>query len=234
MIRVAIVDDERMYYEQIVKYIRRFEQEQNEKISETYFKDGDEIAGGYRAEYDIILMDVDMQFMNGINAAIEIRKYDREVILIFISNMPQFALQGYQVEAMDYLIKPVRYEEFCKLLKRAIEKINRRKEIYLAITVKGGVQKVRVSDITYVESHGHMLTYHTLTDSYDSYGTIKEATDHLEKFHFSRGNKGYLINLAHVSGITDGCAAVGMERLPISRTKKQQFMNELVTYISQM
>lgn len=231
--RIAIVDDEQGCYEQLVKYIHRYEAEKEEKFTITYFKDGDEIAGGYKAEYDVILMDVDMQFMNGINAAIEIRKWDTEVIIIFITNMPQFALQGYAVEAMDYLIKPVRYDAFCWLLDRAVNKIYRRKETYIAIPIKGGVQKLKVSDIKYVESHGHMLTYHTAQTNFESYGTIKEAADKLEPLHFCRGNKGYLINLAHVSGMQNGCAVIDNEQLSISRAKRQEFMEKLVSYIGE-
>ena len=73
------------------------------------FTDGDEIAGGYKSVYDIILMDVQMRFMDGMSAAEEIRKVDPEVVIIFITNMSQYAIRGYAVDALDYVLKPVSY-----------------------------------------------------------------------------------------------------------------------------
>ena len=82
------------------------------------FTDGDEITEGYRPNYDIILMDIEMCFMNGMTAAQEIRKLDPEVVIIFITNMVQYAIQGYAVGALDYILKPVNYEEFGSCIDR--------------------------------------------------------------------------------------------------------------------
>ena len=96
MVRIALVEDDPIYRNQLKEYLARYEKESAEKIRITTFTDGDEIAIGYRAEYDIILMDIEMNYMDGMTAAEEIRRLDPEVVIIFITNSPQYAIKGYQ------------------------------------------------------------------------------------------------------------------------------------------
>lgn len=112
MIRIAIVEDEEAYAAQLTEFLHKYEEEENAVFEITRFRDGDEITEKYRASFDIILMDVQMQFMDGISAAEEIRKTDSEVVIIFITNMRQYALRGYAVDAMDYVLKPISYFAF--------------------------------------------------------------------------------------------------------------------------
>ena len=91
--------------------------------------------------------------------------------------------------------------------------------------------KLAVEDITFVESQGHRLIYHTASDEYTSAGTIKDAEEKLEGHNFFRSNKGYLVNLAHVNGIQDNCALVGEHKLLISRSRKAPFLEALTAYL---
>ena len=101
MINIAIVDDEPGYVEQLKQYFERYIDESGESIKLSFFSDGDGILHKYRSQYDIILMDVEMKFVDGMSAAEEIRKVDSEVVIIFITNMPQYAIRGYAVEASN-------------------------------------------------------------------------------------------------------------------------------------
>ena len=126
MIRLALVEDDALYRSQLREYIDKYSAASGEKFTVTEFSDGDEIALGYKAVYDIILMDIEMKFMDGMMAAEEIRKKDTEVIIIFITNSPQYAIKGYAVDALDYVLKPVSYYAFSQRLSRAIERAARR------------------------------------------------------------------------------------------------------------
>ena len=234
MIRVAIVEDEASYREQFQEYLKQYEKESGEEIQITIFTDGDEIAGGYKSVFDIILMDVEMRFMDGMSAAEEIRKVDPEVVIIFITNMPQYAIRGYAVDALDYVLKPVSYFAFSQRLDRAIARMKKRVAHYLTVPVKGGVQKLKVSDIYYVESQGHNLIFYANSGEYVSAGTLKETEETLEPLHFCRANKGVLINLEHVDGIQEGCAIVHGMSLSISRSRKNIFMDTLTNYVSEV
>lgn len=230
MIKIAIVEDEHAYAMQLQEYLHQYEAENGEVFEISLFSDGDEIVHKYKPVFDIILMDVEMKFMDGMSAAEEIRKVDTEVVIMFITNMPQYAIRGYAVDALDYVLKPVSYFAFSQRLNRAISRMKKRESKTLSISIKGGTVRLDVANITYIESQGHTLIFHTLSGDYETSGTMKDMEKELEEVNFYRGNKGYLINLAHVEGIKDGCAVVRGEQLLLSRARKKEFMETLTRY----
>lgn len=235
MIQIAIVEDENSYAKQLSTYLGIYEKEKNEKINITVFSDGDEIIENYKAQFDIILMDVEMHFMNGMTTAEIIRKTDQEVIIMFITKMPQYAIHGYKVDALDYVLKPISYFAFSQHLNRAITRLTKQVKQYLQIHSKSGIQKVALGDIFWVESQGHRLTYHTKQGEFESTTiTMKSIEEKLSTNHFYRCNKGYLVNLEHVSGIRDGCAVINSRMLVISRARKQNFLKALAGYMGEV
>lgn len=107
MIRIAVVEDEKKFIDQTKEYFDRYQEEHHESLDITYFRDGDEIVSRYRSQFDIIFMDIQMKFMDGMTAAREIRKQDSQVIILFITNLSQYAIRGYEVGALDYILKPL-------------------------------------------------------------------------------------------------------------------------------
>lgn len=230
MIRIAIVEDEEDYIARLTEYLKDYQKTAGEEFSVTVYRDGDGIVEKYKPQYDIILMDIQMKFVDGMTAAEEIRKVDSKVVIIFITNMTQYAIQGYKVDALDYILKPVSYFAFCERLGRAVSRIRRRSSNFVTLPVKGGVLRLDTSDIYYIESQGHNLIYHTVNGEHISSGTMKSAEETLVEFGFSRGNKSYLINLAHVDGIQDKCAQVKGDQLQLSRPRYNAFMQDLAKY----
>lgn len=231
MIRIAIVDDDSTSIELLKSYMMQYQRERGEEMSVTAFSDGDELVENYKAEFDMILLDIEMRFMDGMTAAKKIRESDPEVVIIFITNMTQYAINGYQVNATDYVLKPVSYFSFSQSLDRALVRMGKRVKHYIAINVKGGTVKLGVAEICYVESQGHRLIFHTKTDEYVTFSTMKEIEEKLKDYHFFRCNKGILLNLAFVDGVQDGCVIVNNEMLVISRGRKKDFMEELTNYL---
>lgn len=234
MIRIALVEDDPIYVRQLKEYLTRYEKSVGEKFVITCFSDGDEIAIGYKAEYDIILMDIEMGFMDGMTAAEEIRKLDTEVVIIFITNMPQYAIKGYAVDALDYVLKPISYYAFTQRIDRAISRMQRRSRRYICVTGKNGVQKLEFSRISFVEVQGRKLVYHTLDGTVIAQGTMKDAEESLDGKMFFRCNKGYLVNLEQVDSIQEDNAIVGGETVQISRSKKRAFLDALNNYINEV
>ncbi len=230
MIKIAIVEDEVMYANQLQDYLKQYEKENGELFEIAVYTDGDEIVHKYRSQFDIILMDVEMKFMDGMSAAEEIRKVDSEVVIIFITNMPQYAIRGYAVDALDYVLKPVSYFAFSQRLSRAIGRMKKRETKNISVNVKGGTIRLDVANIYYIESQGHNLIFHTASGEYEAPGTMKEVEDKLGKLNFFRGNKGYLINLTHVEGVQESCALVKGEQLLLSRARRKDFMEALTCY----
>ena len=233
MIRIAIVEDEEEYINQFTQYLQEYQKTSNEEIDVAVYCDGDEMTSKYKSQYDIILMDIEMKFINGMTAAEEIRRVDSKVIIIFITYMAQYAIQGYKVGALDYILKPVSYFAFSKHIGDAIARVKKRSSIYITIPIKGGIVRLDISDIYYIESQGHSLIYHTRSGTHISSGTMNAAEEKLSSYGFSRGNKSYLINLAHVDGIQDKSAQVKGELLQLSRPRHNAFLHDLTKYWSE-
>jgi DNA-binding LytR/AlgR family response regulator len=230
MIKIAIVEDEASYARQLQDFLEQYEKDHEESFQVSVYSDGDEIVHKYKAQFDIILMDIEMKFMDGMSAAEEIRKVDSEVMIIFITNMAQYAIRGYAVDALDYVLKPVSYFAFSQRLGRAIGRMKKRETKMIAISIKGGTVRLDAANIYYIESQGHNLIFYTTTGVYEAVGTMRDAEERLTQLNFFRGNKGYLINLSHVEGIRDGCAIVKGKYLLLSRARKKVFMEALTRY----
>lgn len=230
MVTIAIVEDEEHYKTQLIEFLLMFEKELGEHIEIETYADGDAFVEGYKAQFQIILMDVQMPLMDGMTAAEEIRKIDSEVVIIFITNMAQYAIKGYEVDAMDYILKPISYFQFSQRLNRAIERMKRREDHFITVKVKSGVKRLRISDVYYVESQGHKLFFATKSGEIETSGTMKELEEQLAGYPFFRGNKGYFINLEHVEGMNDVFALVKGKELLISRPKRKAFMEALSNY----
>ena len=150
MIKIAIVEDEVLYADQLQEYLKKYEEEYRETFEISVFQDGDQIVHHYKAEYDVILMDVEMRFMDGMSAAEEIRKMDTEVVIIFITNMPQYAVRGYEVDALDYVLKPITYFAFAQRLNRAIERIKKRTKRVISVNIKGSQIRMPIESVYYI------------------------------------------------------------------------------------
>lgn len=234
MIRMAIVEDEKIYADELTAYIEKLQKENGYQIETTWLKDGSDIADEYDARYDIILMDIQMKIMDGMSAAKKIRERDQDVIIIFITNMTDYAIRGYEVDAMDYIVKPVTYFAFSEKLKRAIARIRNKNTHYISIPVEGGIRKIDIAALFYVESHGHNLCYKTADMELESRGTMNELEKLLTPYGFFRNGKSFLVNMQYVESIQDNQCTVHGETLPVSRAKKKEFMQKLLEYMSEV
>lgn len=141
---IAVVEDSAQDRAVLDSYLEKYQQEKNCHFQITHFSDGDEIALGYKGGYDLILMDIEMTFLDGMSAAEEIRRADPEVLIIFITNSPQYAIKGYAVQALDYILKPLSYYAFCQRMNHVRELLGRRQKHFLTVPCAGGVQKLDV------------------------------------------------------------------------------------------
>ena len=234
MIRIAIVEDDPQSMANARQMLERYQQERACDLRITAFTDGEEITRNYRSDYDIILLDVQMQRLDGMTAAEIIRRQDPEVILIFITNMAQYAIRGYAVDALDYVLKPVSYFALSQRLDRAmdrLERMQRNRASYLSVSTKGENRRLDISQIRYIESRGHTLIFHMKREEISTGGTMADLENTLAEHDFARCNKGYLINLAYVDAVREGCAVVGEDMLLISRGRKAGFLKQLTDYM---
>ena len=224
MIRVAIVEDEAEIREQLMGYVQRYTRQYGTAFEVKTFADGLEILEDYRPVYDLILLDIEMKHLDGMETARRIRELDPEVMLVFITNMAQYAIKGYAVGALDYVLKPVPYFAFSQQLQKVEEQLRRRTRNYLAVPVEGGLRRLDTSRIYYIESEGHRVHF-------AAPGALKALEEKLADRPFARCNSGYLVNLAQVQAVQQNTVEVGPYELQVSRPKRKSFLAALTDYI---
>ena len=231
MIRVAIVEDEAEIREQLMGYVQRYTRQYGTAFEVKTFADGLEILEDYRPAYDLILLDIEMKHLDGMETARRIRELDPEVRLVFITNMAQYAIKGYAVGALDYVLKPVPYFAFSQQLQKVEAQLRRRTRHYLAVPVEGGLRRLDTSRIYYIESEGHRVHFYTEEGDFAAPGALKALEEKLADRPFARCNSGYLVNLAQVQAVQQNTVEVGPYELQVSRPKRKSFLAALTDYI---
>ena len=230
-INIAVVEDEEVNQQQIQEYIRQYEIDNHENINIVFFENGSHIIKDYKSEFDIILLDIEMPKMDGMETAERIRETDSNVVIIFITNMAQYAISGYSVGALDYVLKPISYYTFEVKLKRAIKRVKTEKPGQVILHLDDGIKLLNTNRIYYIEVQNRVLFYHTQDGDYEVKGTMKQAEEELLPYNFVRCNYWYLVNLSCVDGIKNNKAIVAGNELEISRRNKKNFKDQFMDYI---
>lgn len=231
MIRIAIVEDEPAVAKQLQEYVERFCRENGQEADVTLFSNGMVIAEDYRAVWDIIFMDIEMPYLDGMSAAQRIRKVDSAVVLVFVTNMARFAIKGYEVDAMDFVLKPVKYAQFALKLKKAMNIAGQRKRHYLLVSADGLEKRLSIDDILYIEVINHRLYIHTHQEEFVIRGSLQEMEAQLSGLHFARSSNSYIVNLRNVTGLRKDSVLVPGHEVPLSRSKRKEFLQALSDYM---
>ena len=231
MIRISIVEDDSSAVSELKSFLKRFEQENKEEFQIAVYKNGMEFVELYSPTTDIIFMDIKMPFLNGMDAAKKIREIDPHVCLIFVTNMIEFAVKGYEVDALYYLVKPIEYFDFSIKLKKAIGKIQKNSADELMLNFKDGFKRIKIEEIRYIEVSGHNLIFHTENADHIIRGTLKKMEEGLKYRHFSRCNHYALVNLKYVNSLNQNIITVGKAEIQISRAKRKTFLDDLTRHL---
>lgn len=230
MYQVAIIEDETKAVENLRLALTRYGKETGETFQLHIFRDAELFLTNYKPKYDMVFMDIVLPGMNGLDAARKLRKFDEEVCLVFITSMAQFAIKGYEVNALDYFVKPFKYYDLKMRLDRMRKIIGKRGQT-LPIPVAGGTKNVTSDDIYYIEVKGHNLIYHTKDGVVTSRGgPMKDLEEKLKTVGFSRCGVGYLVNLRYCKQIRGDEVLVKEDWLKISRAKKKEFVDAMSAF----
>lgn len=232
MINVAIVEDEVSEADLLASYLERFSETSEEKFNLFRFTDPVVFLTKYTGKFDIIFLDINMPYMNGMEAAKKLRAIDADVAIVFVTNMAKYAVNGYEVNAFDFLVKPVVYTNFVLKMRRILDYLNGRKDKKISVTTREGVACLSVAQLMYAEVMNHKLIYHLQGGrEVVAYGQLKKVEEMLRPFGFARCNSCYLVNLRHVKSVRDFTVVVGEDSLSVSHAKKRDFLQALADYL---
>lgn len=244
MVCIGIVDDDQMARTQLRSEIARFATENHTEMDVVEYDNAAAYLADSCHEEDILYLDIDMPQMSGMELAEKIRETDHDVILIFCTNLQQFALNGYAVSALGFMVKPVQWYSFQMYLERALNVLHQRAEQRRntqakRIVIKDGAvsRLVDASDIEYVEVRQHELLFNLRTHDREktvikNRGTMQEIAALLTPHGFARCSSSFLVNLRCITAVSRMIVYIGQETLPIGRTYKESFTETFSRYLA--
>lgn len=229
MIHIAVVEDERKDREIIINCIEKYAAENEESVKITQFENARMLLSNYNPIYDLIFLDIQMPLLDGMQAAERLRCLDPVVPLVFITNMSNYAVRGYSVNALDFVVKPVAYYNFSAMLSRAIRIAKMKLDEVVLKTPKGSM-KIQLDSISYVEALDHQVIYHTDIGEVKLWETLKQQEEKLPGDKFVRCSNYCLVNLKHIDGVRGNTVTVAGTEIVVTRSQKQRFTQKLLEY----
>ena len=225
--RIAICDDEQAQQILLQKYLLEWGKEHNIPIETNLFSSGESFLFSWEEDkiYDLLIFDIEMGKMNGMELANEIRRQDEEIPILFITGYDSYMAQGYEVSALHYLLKPVNKEKLFAVFDRLQKNRERSEnEEKLLFQTEEGSLSLTVSKIWYVEAYGHQSILYTQDEDYVLKQNISAVEKLLEgKKEFIRCHRSYLVNLQHISAIVKNEIILdNKKRLPVSRNLSKE------------
>lgn len=231
-INIALLEDEDIDRKTTLEMIDRFFKEMQVDYSVTRFDSAESFLScpnGYN-DFQLLLMDIILPGnKNGMDLAREVRKVNRDVAIMFITKTVQFAINGYEVNAVDYILKPLVYDEFSLKLKKAVRYSLLHTEHYIVLNHKSGKIRLAESEVYYVEVKLHYLNFITKKGDFTIRGTMKEVEAEFSKA-FCHSTNSYLINLRYVEAFEGNNVIVNGVSLPIAKPRKTELIRAFNAY----
>lgn len=235
MIKTAFCDDDLLAINEMNLLLDQYCQENGQEIASTVFHSPLELLAEIEkgAHFDILFLDVIMPGQNGINVAREIRQSDRTVKIIFLTSSSEYAVESYTVDAFFYVVKPVRAEDFCRLMDSAISQCEREKQGSLVLRCKNGITRIALEKLIYCEVIGRTLVFHLESGmNLESIGSLDELSGELAQYgSFLRPHRSFLINMEYIQSISYKAITLdNLERIPIPHGKCSEIKNLYLEY----
>ena len=234
MICIAVCDDEKNMSDHIKKMTRDFFRRKNVEVSILQFSGGEELLQ-YDKKIDILFLDIQMEKMDGMETAKKLRKRKFQGFLIFVTVLKEMVFQAFEVQAYDYLVKPVEAGAFAKMMERLFASLQNADESGLLVQKGYESRIISLEDIVFCEIIDRKIYLHLSTSEVvDYYERIENLEARLGSGFF-RCHRSYLINLKYLKGFKNGTAYMeGGREIPVSRLRGREFSEVILRYMKNM
>ena len=192
----------------------------NYKIYE--FSSGEELLSNYPKDLDILIMDIQMKIINGMDTARKIREFDQNLEIIFMTSFSEFMQEGYEVKAYRYILKPISERKISKNILPCINEIMKKKNNYLTINVKNYVDRIKIDSIVYIETDRPNILIYTNDNKYTTKMSISKIDKILREHGFFRCHNSYIVNLKLVESMNSNTLKIGEKYIPISKYRVKE------------
>ena len=230
--RIAICDDEKNIRELIGDKVVK----QYPEAEIVFFSSGEELLLS-DSHIDLLFLDIQMSGRNGMDTARELRKKDKDVILIFVTAVEEYVFQAFDVGAFHYIVKPINEAKFMDVLRKAVDEldskrkdVNETEERYLMINSGGVHTKVIFDDIVYAEIFNRKIVIHKLNDTIEYYGKMSDL-ESLAGDSFFRPHRAYLINFKYVEKYDASTVYLKNESVLMAKQNYPEFVKKYMKYI---
>ncbi len=223
--KIAVCDDEKTIIRQIETYLKQIAKEENEEFDILYYGSGEELLKYMPLNIDILLLDISMDQLNGIQTAKKLRENGYDSYIVFITGMTEYAIQGYEVHAFAFLQKPLMFADLCKVIHEILQKQNKQNESFLLLDERSETHVLKTSEILYAEVYHHtsILTFANGKKEYRI--SLNDIEDKLKDRGFYRVHKSYLINMKKIRKISfDNITLENGDLVPLSKHRRKDFL----------
>ena len=232
MLEIAVCDDDKTEIELLENMIRRYCEEKRVQSIITSYLNGNDLLSSPK-KFHIIFLDIQMENLDGIQAAMELRKCDKHVKIIYVTNYSNYQVDAFTVRAFGYVVKPITYEIICKQLDDFMEYSQAGESIFtFTFDTNIGMKTIDSKDIFYFESCNHKIEIVTKERTYKITDSISNILNNFKPYGFSMPHKSFVINFQYVSSIKgyDVLLTSG-DHIPISQKRAVQFKEEFHAYL---
>ncbi len=231
MIRIAICDDEKHMSDHIRSFVSDFFRKKNREISLRMFSSGEELLS-CNGQIDILFLDIQMKEMDGMETARKLRAGQFRGVLIFITVLKEMVFQSFEVQAYDYLVKPVDEKQFGKTMERLYTSMQNIGEDSLLVQKGYEGRIIREDEIVFCEVIDRKIYLNLASgEVVDYYERIENLETKLDN-RFYRCHRSYLINLKHLKGYKNGTACMDNgKEIPVSRLRSKEFSGVVLQYM---
>ncbi|MBC8584092.1 LytR/AlgR family response regulator transcription factor [Youxingia wuxianensis] len=236
MFYVALCDDSKIDLQILTTYLSELKKS-NYHMEVLTFNDGYELVKTYKngRRFDLLVLDMCMDSINGIETAKLIREYDSSVPILIVTSTIQFAMDGYRVNAYRYILKPVEKESFLTEVRNILDQAGQTTQEYFTVSNESGITKIKMDDIYYFESDVRTINLHTKDMQYSFTGKISEIAQRLEAFDFVRAHKSYVVNLKNVKNIFKGIITMeNNDTVFMSKHRSKEIYERFLSYTEKM